>query len=87
MKNDPLTLFERLASQAQGETTLPTDVADRVLATLQSQQTTAFAREPVYLFFGVGSLVAACAAIVVFWLGSGADELFTFAQPFVTVLQ
>jgi hypothetical protein len=38
------------------------------------------------LFFGVGSFVAACAALVVFYLGAGDDTLFAFVQLFVTVL-
>ncbi len=87
MKSDPLNTFERFAIQAQGETTSRADVADRVLATLQTQPPTALARDPMYLFFGAGSLVAACAAMVVFWLGTDYDTLFALAQPFVTVLQ
>lgn len=87
MKNDPLNIFERLASQAHGEMTSRTDVTDRVFATLRTQPPTALARDPMYLFFTAGSLVAASAAMVVFWLGTSDAPLFALAQPFVTVLQ
>lgn len=86
MKADVLNIFERLASQASEELPLPTNVADRVLATLQSRQKAAVAPEPLYLIFGVASFITACAAMVLFWLGTGDDTLIALVQPFMTVL-
>ena len=87
MKPDPLATFERLASQAREEASPPTEVADRVLATLCAHPSVASLYEPEYAIVGVGSLIAACAAVVIFAVGVSNDSLLLFSQPFLTVLQ
>ena len=86
MKNNELDMFERLAAEGRRESTLPVSVADRVLGTLHAKQNYRIPTQKVDLFFGVGSFVAACAALVVFYLVGGANTLFAFVHLFVTVL-
>lgn len=89
MRNDPLAVFERLAAQANEEPAATVDVADKVLAILHSRETASVSleREYEYVWIGAGSLLAACAASLVFWIGGGNDSLWTLALPFITVLQ
>ena len=86
MKNNELDMFEKLAIEARSESILPVSVADQVLDTLHARQNYSIPTQRVDLFFGVGSFVAACAALIVFYLGAGEDTLFAFVQLFVTVL-
>ena len=86
MKNDELDMFEKLAIEARSESILPVSVAHQVLDTLHARQNYSIPTQRVDLFFGVGSFVAACAALIVFYLGAGEDTLFAFVQLFVTVL-
>ena len=87
MKDDPLANFERLAARAREEASSSTEVADRVLATLHARQPVPSLYEPEYAIVGVGSLIAACAAVVIFAVGVSNDSLLLFSQPFLTVLQ
>ena len=86
MKNNELDMFEKLAIEARSESILPVSVAHQVLDTLHARQNYNIPTQRVDLFFGVGSFVAACAALIVFYLGAGEDTLFAFVQLFVTVL-
>jgi hypothetical protein len=86
MKNNELDMFEKLAIEARSESILPVSVAQQVLDTLHARQNYSIPTQRVDLFFGVGSFVAACAALIVFYLGAGEDTLFAFVQLFVTVL-
>jgi len=86
MKNNELDMFEKLAIEARSESILPVSVAHQVLDTLHARQNYHIPTQRVDLFFGVGSFVAACAALIVFYLGAGEDTLFAFVQLFVTVL-
>lgn len=86
MKKDSLEMFARLAAKGGEESTLPALVADRVIETLQSRQDFAIPTARVEWFFGVGSFVAACAALVFIFTGVGEDTLFAFDQLFVLVL-
>ena len=86
MKNNELDMFEKLAIEARSESILPVSVAHQVLDTLHARQNYSIPTQRIDLFFGVGSFVAACAALIVFYLGAGEDTLFAFVQLFVTVL-
>ena len=86
MKNNELDMFEKLAIEARSESILPVSVAHQVLDTLHARQNYHIPTQRVDLFFGVGSFVAACAALATFYLGAGEDTLFAFVQLFVTVL-
>ncbi len=86
MKTEPLKRFVQLASKAAVETGTGTDVAQRVLITLQSRPLRRKSLEPEYLGFCIGSCLAAGTALVVFWMGMSEDTLIALALPFVTVL-
>lgn len=86
MKSDPVATFQRFARQANEESPVATEVASRVLATLRSRQASPMPLEREYYWFGVSSLIAACAASLMFWVLGGDDSLWMLAQPFITVL-
>lgn len=86
MEYDPLAIVERFASRANAETAVTVDVSDKVLACLQANRSTPASLECEYVWIGAGSLLAACAASLVFWIGSGDDSLWVLAQPFITVM-
>ncbi len=87
MKNNPLARLDVFATLARDESSPPTDVADRVLATLNARQPIPPAHAPEYFMVGIGSLIAACAASLLFWVSLSDDSLFALAQPFITVMQ
>lgn len=87
MKSDPLAIVESLAARARGEAAARIDVAERVLARLHSRENPAVTLEREYLWIGGGSVLAACAASLAFWFGSGDYSLWHLAQPFITVSQ
>ena len=80
MKNNELDMFEKLAIEARSESILPVSVAHQVIDTLHARQNYSIPTQKVDLFFGVGSFLAACAAIAVFYLSAGEDALFAFVQ-------
>jgi len=87
MKNDPLAIVERLAARANGEAAANVDVADNVLARLRSREVATVSFEREYVWIGASSVLAACAASLIFWLGTVNDSLWTLVQPFIMVLQ
>jgi len=84
MKPDPMVPFERLAALSRQETSSGVDVADRVLQMLHARRSGLARREPEYGLVGIGSLCAACAALVLFGLVSGDDSYVMLVQPFFT---
>ena len=86
MKPDPLAALVKLAVPARNEAPVGVDVADQVLATLRSRQPRLASVEPEYALAGIGSLFAACAALLLVGIGAGDDAFITLAQPFFAVL-
>jgi hypothetical protein len=85
LKPDELVHFDNLARHAAGETPPSTEVADRVLQTLRKTAISEYFDDRKYAAVGVGSIVAACAAIALFTVSSGGDAFIVLAEPFITV--
>jgi hypothetical protein len=77
--------FNQLAGIATAETPPKLNVADRVLATLNTIVPAKASVETEYALFGFGSLAAACVALILFSMSTGDDLLILFAEPFITV--
>ena len=86
MKPDPLAVFDQLAARAAQEMSPHIDVADRVLAALHAPVRRDSDSDSASALFGVSSIVAACAAAVMFIVSTGNDSLVMLAKPFFTVL-
>lgn len=81
----PLDRFSDLAAHARQEAAPAVDISGRVFDTLRRRQP-APAVPWDELLFGASSVVAACAAAALFWLGSGNDSFLPLFSPFLMVL-
>ncbi|MCA9081540.1 MAG: hypothetical protein KDA58_13335 [Planctomycetaceae bacterium] len=86
MKQDPLERFDQMAACASGEAAPSTAVVDRVLDTLHQRSRIRAIRESKYALFGYGSVIAACAALILFMMSTGNDPLVALASPFLMEL-
>ena len=87
MNDQALAAFAKATRCARSELTLQVDVADRVLDTLRARRPRRLVAEPELFWMGIGSLAAACIALVVFWISTGNEAYLAMVQPFVTGFQ